>query len=203
MKLEINVAQSAEGAVGADFGGSDGAFENGGDFGEGVALEATEEENLPVIPIEFIQSMTEEFAIIAGGRTDVGEGPIIGVVMKIGGIGGGGGFVGFAEMIGGAASREMIHPRGEFAVVAIGVAVFEHALKDDLSDVFGGGAIPGEFCEEAEKWAVVFLKKFAERIEVALAHGEHQLVVGLGSGRFQGRSAVGVSRGQSGGHTKI
>ena len=58
--------------------------------------------------------------------------------MKIRGIGRLRGGVGFAEMVRGAAAREVIHPGGEAAVVAIGVAVFQHPLKNNLGDILGG-----------------------------------------------------------------
>ncbi len=147
--------------------------------------------------------MFEELAIITGCGIRISEGAFIGVVVKVGRIGGSGRFVGFAEMIGGAASGEVIHPGGEVSLIPVGVPVFEHALEDDLGDVLRGRAITGVFSEEAKKRSVVFFEEFSERVEVALAHGEHQFMVRLEGGLIQGRSAVGVSRGQSSGNTKI
>ena len=165
--------------MGAHFGCSDGAFENGGDFGERVSFEATQEEDFAIILVEFVQRVIEQRVIIAGRGMGISEGALIRVMVEIGGIGGGGGFVGFAEMIGGATSREVIHPGGEVAFIAVGVAVFEHALEDDLGDIFGGGAIASIFRQKAEERPVVLLKEFSERIKVALAHGEHEFVVRL------------------------
>ncbi len=54
LKLEIDVAQLAQCAVGAHFGCADGAFENGGDFGEGMSLESTQEQDFAITLIEFI-----------------------------------------------------------------------------------------------------------------------------------------------------
>ena len=58
-------------------------------------------------------------------------------------------------------------------ICAVGVAVFKHALEDDLGDVFGGGAIASEFRKKAEEWSVMFLEEFSKRIKVTLAHSEH------------------------------
>ncbi len=183
--------------MGADFGGTDGAFEDAGDLGEGEFLETREQEHLASIAVEAVERGTEEGVVVAGGGAFAGVGSLVGVVLEIGGIVGGGCGGGFAEVIGGAAAGELIHPGGEAAFVAVGVAVFQHALEDDLRDILGGGAVTGEFHEETEERALVALEEFAERVEFAGADGEHQRVVGArfgggvhGDGINHGRARV-------------
>ncbi len=168
--------------MGADFGGADGAFEDGGDFGEGEFLEAGEEEDLAGVAVEAVEGEVEEGVFVAGDGVIAGVGAVVGTigeVLRIGGDGGGGGF---AEVIGGAAAGEVIHPGGEAAVVAVGVAVFQHALEDDLGDVLGGGALTGEFDEKTEERAVVAFEEDAEGVEFAVTDGEHEVVIGEGFG---------------------
>ena len=135
LEPEIDVAQFVERAVGADLGGADGAFEDAGDFGEGELLEAREEEHLAVVAVEAGKRGVEERVVVADGGAGAGVGRVVGVILEGDGVGGVGCGVGFAEVVGGAAAGEVIHPRGEAAVVAVGVAVFEHPLEDGLRDV--------------------------------------------------------------------
>ncbi|MCR6654876.1 MAG: hypothetical protein NVV63_03460 [Opitutus sp.] len=93
---------------------------------------------------------------------------------------------GFAEVIRGTAAGEMIHPRGEAAVVAVGVTVFQHALENRLRDVLRGGAVAGEFDQKAKELPVVPLEELAQRVEFAVAHGEHQIVIGELAGSLHG-----------------
>ena len=174
--------------MGADFGGADGAFEDGGDLGEGEFLEAGEEEDFAVVVVEVGEGGAEERVVVTIDGVFGGVRGVVGVVVEIGGIGGAGGAVTFSEVIGGAVAGEAIHPGGETAVVAVGVAVFQHALEDGLRDVFGGGAVAGVFDEETKERAVVALEEFAERIEFAVADGEHERVIG-------GRGCEGVHGG--------
>ena len=178
LEFEINRAQLVESAVGADFGGADGAFEDAGNFGEREFLETREEQDFTVIAVEAGEGGVEESVVVAGGGAVAGVGRVLGVVRQVGGVGGKWSGVGFAEMVGGAAAGEVIHPRGKTAVVAIGVAVFEHPLENGLGDIFGGGALAGELYEEAEERAVVAFEEFAERVEFTVADGEHKSVVG-------------------------
>lgn len=190
MEFEINDAEFLESAVGADFRGTDGAFENAGDFREGEFLETAEEEDFAVVTIKTGESGVEEGVIVAGGSGFPGVGTVVGVVLEVGGIGGVRGGVGLAEMVGGAAAGEVIHPGGEAAFVAVGVSVFEHALEDDLRDILGGGAVAGELYEEAKERAMMAFKEFAERVQLAAAHGKHEFVIGSGSERVHGGDEV-------------
>ena len=189
MELEINVAQFAERAVGANFRGADRAFENAGDFGEREFLETREQQHFAVIAVEPRQRGVEQRVVVAGGGAVAGVRRIVGVRVQLDRIDRVRRGVGFAEMVGGAAAREVIHPRGEAAVVAIRVAVFEHPLKHRLRDVLGRRAIAGEFHQKSEERSVVALEEFAERIEFAVADGEHERVIGalFGSGVHRGR----------------
>jgi hypothetical protein len=192
LEADVDVAQFVEGAVGADFGGADGAFEDAGNFGEGELLETGEEEDFAVVAVEAGEGGVQERVVVAQGGVVAGVGSVVGVVLEIGGIGGVRGGVRFAEVVGGAAAGEMIHPGGEAAVVAVGVAVFEHPLENGLGDVFGGGVLAGEFDQKTEERAVVALEEFAERVEFAVADGEHQGVVGAwGGGGIHRRSGAG------------
>jgi hypothetical protein len=195
--LEIDLAEGLERAVGADFGGADGALEDAGDFGEREFLEAGEEEDFAVLAIEAGEGSVQKSVIVAHGGMLAGEGSLVGVILQVRGIGGVRGGVAPAEVIRGAATREMIHPRGEAAVVSIGVTVLQHPLEDNLGDVFGGGALTGEFDEKAKERAVMAFEKFAERVEIAVADGEHEGVIGAWFGswvHWKGGSAVNDGR---------
>src|SRR5687768_1958157 len=72
----------------------------------------------------------------------------------------------------------MIHPCGELPVVAIRVPIFQHSLEYDLHNVFRGRAIVGELHQEAEQGAMVSLEKLAKRVELAVADGAHQDMIG-------------------------
>lgn len=86
----------------------------------------------------------------------------------------------FSEMIGRTTAGEMIHPRGEATVIAIGVPIFQHALKYCLRDVFGGRAIAGEFYEKPKQPPMVAFKELAQRVQFSVAHSQHQVVIGKG-----------------------
>lgn len=178
--MKVDLAERLERAVGADLCGADGALEDAGDFGKGEFLEAGEEEDFAILAVEAGEGGVQKSVIVARGGMIAGERMIVGVMLEIGGIGGVRGGIAPAEVIRGAAAREVIHPGGEAAVVPIGVAVLQHPLKDDLGDVFGGGPVPGELDEEAKERAVMAFKKFSERIEIAVADGNHEGVVGGG-----------------------
>ena len=145
LQLEIDVAEFVERAVGADFGGADGAFEDAGDFGEREFLKTREEQHLADIAIEAGEGGAEECVIVARRRMVRGVGCVVGVFLEVRGVGGVRRGVALAEMIRGAAAGEVIHPGGEAAVVAIGVPVFQHALKHGLHDILGGFALAGVF----------------------------------------------------------
>ena len=178
MELEIDVAQFAQRAVGADLRGADGAFEDAGDLGEREFLKTREQQHLAIIAIELGERGVEKRVIVAHGGMLGGVRCVVSVLTERNGIGGVRGGVALAEVIGGAAAGEMIHPGGEAAVVAVGVAVFEHPLKHGLRDILGRGTIAGVFREKAEKLAVVALEEFAERVEFAIADCEHERVIG-------------------------
>jgi hypothetical protein len=189
-----------EGAVGADFGGTDGAFEDARDLGEGEFLKTTEEEDFAITALEAGEGGVEKGVIVAGRSGFAGVRTVVGVMLKIHRIGGVRGCVGFAEVVRCAATGEVIHPSGEAAFVAVGVAVFEHALEDDLGDVLGAGAIAGELHEETEKWTVMTFKEFSERVQLAAAHSEHEFVIGAGGEGVHGGDRVvfeGINREQA------
>lgn len=86
-------------------------------------------------------------------------------------------------MVGGNAPRQMIEPRGEFALVPVGVPVFEDPLENDLDQVFGGVAIADQASEKTEQGAMVALEEVAQTTEFARADGEHKIVIaGFGHG---------------------
>jgi len=88
-----------------------------------------------------------------------------------------------------------MHPGGEAAVVAVGVAVFEHPLEDGLREILGGGALAGEFHQKAEQRAVVAFEQLAERVELAVADGQHEGMVGTwfgGGGGIHGGQGAGA-----------
>lgn len=178
MEAEINGAELLQGAVGANLGGADGAFEDAGDFREGEFLKAAEEENFAVALVEAGEGGVDQRVVVADDGGVTGVGAVVGVVLEIDGIGGIRGGVGLPEVVGGAAAGEVIHPGGEVPLVAVGVAVFEHAFEDDLGDVLGGGPLAGKLDEKTEERAVVALEEFAKGVEFAVADGEHQGVVG-------------------------
>ena len=81
-------------------------------------------------------------------------------------------------MIRGAATGQMVHPRGETPVVTIGVTVFQHSLENDLGDVLGHSAVTGEFRKESKERPMMPFEQFAERVEFAVANCEHQFMIG-------------------------
>ena len=177
-ELEIGITELAEGAMRADFGGADGAFEDAGDFREGEFLESREQEHFAVIVIQAGEGHVEQFVIIAGGGVLRRVRGIVGMLVQGDRIGGPRRGARLAEMIGGTAAREMIHPCGEAPVVAISVPVLQHALKNRLRDVFRRGPVAGELDQKTEQRPVMPFEKLAQRIEFASADGEHQGVVG-------------------------
>ena len=114
----------------------------------------------------------------------------VSVIVEVLRIRGGRGGRGFAEMIRGAAAGEMIHPGGEAAVIAVGMPVLEHPLKNDLGNILGRGAVTDELGEKSEERSVVALEQFAQRIEFPVTDREHQFMVrqrfdgGLHEGRM-------------------
>ncbi len=192
LEADVDIAEFAQCAMSADFGGADGAFEDAGDLGEGEFLEAGEKKDFAIVAVEAGEGGVEEGVVVAGGGMVAGVGALVGVFLEIGGISGVGRGVGLAEVVSGAATGEVIHPGAETAVVAVGVAVFEHPLEDGLCDVLGRRALTGEFNEKAEERAVVAFEEFPERVQFAIADGEHQDVVGalFGGGVHGGRVRV-------------
>ena len=176
--------------MGADFGGADGAFEDAGDFREREFLETAEEQDLAVAMVEMRERGVDQGVIVALLGVGTGVGAIVGVVVEIDRIGGVRGGVGFAEVVGGAATREVIHPGGKAALVTVSVPVFEHPLEYDLGDILGGGAVAGKLDQETEERAVVAFEELAERVELTVAHGEHQSVIGNGSVGVHGGDGV-------------
>ena len=178
MQTEIDFTQFPQGAVRADFGGADGAFEDAGNLGEREFLKAREQQHLAVVAIEAGEGGAEQRVVVARRRMVRGVRCVVGVFLQIRGVGGVGRGVALAEMIRSTTAREVIHPGGEAAVVAVGVPVFQHTLKYRLRDILGRLALAGVFHEKPEERAVMTLEEFAQRIEFAAAHGEHQGMVG-------------------------
>jgi len=58
------------------------------------------------------------------------------------------------------------------------VPVLEHPLEDDLGDVLGRRAVAGELGEVAVQRPVVALEELPHAVDVPVAHGQHELVVG-------------------------
>ena len=192
MEPEIDVAQLAERAVGANPGGADRAFEDAGDLGEGEFLEAREQQHLAVVAIEAGERGLEERVVVARGGEVRSVRRFVRVLVQIGGIGGVRRSVGFAEVIGGAAAREVIHPGSETPIVPVSVAVFEHPLEHRLRDILGGSPVAGVLHQITEERAVVTLEEFTERVEFAVTDGEHERVIGalFGSGVHRGKARL-------------
>jgi hypothetical protein len=106
-------------------------------------------------------------------------------------------------MIGRAAARDLVHPRGEMTLIAVGVAVLEHPFEYDLGEILGGGALAGQFAEVAVKGAVMPLEELAEAVEVAIAHREHQGMIGGRRGQVHGAAVARVNAGGGGLHGKF
>ena len=101
----------------------------------------------------------------------------VSVIVEVLRIRGGRGGRGFAEMIRGAAAGEMIHPGGEAAIVAVGMPVLEHPLKNDLGNILSRGAVTDELGKKSEERPVMALEQFAQRIQFPVADREHQFMV--------------------------
>jgi hypothetical protein len=178
LEPEKGLTESVKGTMGANLGRAHGAFEDSGDFRERELFETGEQEHFPVLAIELGEGGAKQLVVVPDGGLLVRPGrrvANIGECFRIGGVGRSGGP---PEVIGGAAAREVVHPSGKASVVTIGVAVLQHSLKHSLDDVFGGGALAGEFEEVAVERSVVAFEKLAQGVEFAVAHGEHQCVVG-------------------------
>ena len=189
-KLEIDIAQFAKGAVGADFRGTDGAFEDVGYFRKRQFLEAGEKKDFTVIVVKAGQRGMQQRVIVMRRRALRRVRRLVRVLVQMRGIGCVGRVGRCPEMIGGTASREMIHPRGEATVIAIRVTVLQHALKNGLGDVFGRGAVSGQLHEKAKQRSVMALEEFAKGVELAVADGEHQRMIGAAiDERFHGPRA--------------
>lgn len=186
-----------------DLGGADRAFEDRRDLSERQFLEATQEQNLPCVAIQSVERAVKQGVIVTGHGTIAGVRLIVGMMLQFAGVGRSRRDIRLAVMVGGTTAREVIHPGGEVAFVAIGVPVFQDALENDLSDVLGGVAIPRDLGQEAEERTVVAFEEFAKRVEFAIADGEHQFMVGLGGGYGHGGSSAKLSRGGAGGNAEV
>ena len=114
----------------------------------------------------------------------------VSMIVEVLRIRGGRGGRGFAEMIRSAAAGEMIHPGGEASIIAVGMPVLEHPLKNDLGNILRRGAVTDELGKKSEERPVVALEQFAQRIEFPVTDREHQFMVrqrfdgGLHEGRM-------------------
>ena len=131
--------------MGTDLGRADGAFEDARDLGKREFLETAEQQDFAIIVVQPVECDVEQVVFVAGRRPITCVGSVIGVVVQILRINWSGGRGRFAEVIGGAAAGQMVHPCGETPVIAIGVPVLQHPLENDLGDVLGYGTVPGEF----------------------------------------------------------
>lgn len=196
MKLKIVVAKRLQRPVRPDAGRPGGTLEDAGDLGERELLEPRQKKDLPVIPVEAAKRPVKEGVVVPADGGLVGAARLVRVLLEVGRVDRDRGGRGPAKMVGGAAPREMVHPRREAALVAVGMAVFEHPLEYDLGDVFGRHAVARELCEVAVERPVVALEELAHAVEVAVAHGEHELMVkGRGAG-FHGWALAPVNPGR-------
>ena len=111
---------------------------------------------------------------VGGVRRLVGHGL---EAVRVGGRGGG---VAAAEMVGRDLAGEVVDPGGELALVTVGVAVFQDAVENQLHEVFAGAAVAGEADKKAVERPLMTLKQLAELVDFAGAHGDHEIVVGGG-----------------------
>lgn len=164
--------------MGADLGRSDGALQDAGNLRERKFLEAGEQQHLAILMVELGEGRVEQRLVIARRGVLAGVRSVVHVVVKLRRVGGVRRGVGPAEMICGTSTCQMVHPRREAPVVAIGVAVLQHPLEDRLRHILGSRSIAGELQEKAKELAMMPLEKIAQRIELAVAHGQHQRMVG-------------------------
>src|SRR5206468_7544272 len=76
-------------------------------------------------------------------------------------------------------SGDVKHPGLEMAVGAKRLAIFEHAKKHVLHEIFCDGSAAGETGKEIKKGAVMPVEQNAELGNVAVSDGQHQIFVGL------------------------
>jgi len=177
-ELEIDLAQFLERAVHADLHGADGGVEQAGDLAVFDVLQAGEDEHLAVLERHAGEGGAEEFEVVGRGGVVIGRGAFVGVGVEIGGIGGRGGAGVFAEVVGGDLAGEVVEPGGELALVAVGVAVFEDPVEDDLHEVLAEGGLVGHPHEEGVEPLLVALEQLAEPGDLAGADRDHDFVVG-------------------------
>ena len=72
LKGEEDVAQFTKRAVGADFCGARGAFEDAGNFGKREFLETAEQQDLAVIVMQATEGNVEQGVFVAGSCTVAG-----------------------------------------------------------------------------------------------------------------------------------
>ena len=183
-----------------DAGGADRALEDAGDLGERELLEAREEEDLAVVAVEAAEGAVKEGMVVPARRGLVGAARLVGVGLQVGGVDADGRRGGLPEMVAGAAAGQVVHPGREAALVPVGVAVLEHPLEHGLGDVLGRGPVAGQLGQVAEEGAVVALEELAHAVQVAVADGEHELMVGKGGVGFHGRGSAPVKSRWSGMH---
>ena len=162
----------------ADLGGAGGDVEQTGDLVVRQVLETVQDEDLALVVGEVLQGVLHDREVVSAGGLFVGGGRVVvGEAGKISRIGGRGMARAAAVVIGGDAATEVVEPGAEFSFVAVGVAVFEDALEDDLHEILGGVGGTNEPGKKAVERAVVTLKEVAEPGEFAGAHGKHQVMV--------------------------
>src|SRR5258708_30538779 len=141
----------------------------------GKTLETTQNEDFTLVIGQLSQGAAEERNIVAIGGAIIGSRTFVGVLMESDRIGDLRRL--FAVMRGDRLAGHVVQPGAEVSFVAVSVPVFEDAFENNLNQVLAQRAMPGEIDKETVKPAVVTFKKLAELIEVAIANGEHEVVV--------------------------
>ena len=162
----------------ADLGGAGGDVEQTGDLVVRQVLETVQDEDLALVVGEVLQGVLHDREVVSAGGLFVGGGRVVvGEAGKISRIGGRGMARAAAVVIGGDAATEVVEPGAELSLVAVGVAVFEDALEDDLDEIFGRIRVAGETSQKAKEGAMMPFEQVAKPRKLTGSHGEHQIVV--------------------------
>ena len=176
LQAQVEVAERGEGAVHADFHGADAAIMEAGEFFVREMLQPMQREELPLLPGQGGEGAAEQGVFVGAGGLFGGVGRGIRQGVKLGGRGDVGGVVA-PEVVSGDGAGEVVHPRGELALFAVRVPVFQDAEKNLLHEILARRALVGEVHEKTVERTVVALKERAEPGGVARAYGEHVGVI--------------------------
>ena len=108
------------------------------------------------------------------------RGVLVGLVVEVGRIRGGGGAGVLAEVVSHDLAGEVVDPGGKLALVAVGMAVFQDAVENDLHQVLADGRLVGQAHKKPVERAVVAFEEFTELPDFPGAHGNHEFMVVLG-----------------------